>query len=225
MRRIAPTIAAALLVAACGGTTDDPASAGPQELVDEAASVMATITSSSFTMERSGAPVEIEGMVFESARGEYAAPDSARAILSVRAGDLAVKLGTIAIGDRVWLTNPLTGAWEQLARGSGFNPAIVFDPHLGWVPLLTEDLTDLRDAGAADGARVVRGVVAASRVEFLTAGLVEAQSVEADIHIDADGGHIVRVEFTTGGETGESEWVIELGDFDAPVTIQAPAGS
>lgn len=218
-------LAGTLLTVACGGEAAESPPPDPRFIVEEAAGAMADVDSARFAMERTGAPVEIEGMEFQSAEGEYASPDAARAILKVTVGDLAVELGTIAIGDRVWLTNPLTGGWDEYPAGAGFNPAIVFDSALGWVPLLTDDLGEPLLVGTESGAYVIRGTVAPARVELLTSGLVEAQSVVADIHIDTSDYRIVKVVFSTQSETGESDWNIELDDYDTPVTIEPPPGA
>jgi hypothetical protein len=223
MRRRAAVFALLLITVSCGEDQPGTAAVDAEALTADAAAAMATITSTAFTMERSGAPIEISGMVFDTARGEYAAPDAARALLEMTVGDLSLELGTIAVGDRVWLTNPLTGSWEELAVGTGFNPAVVFDPQVGWVPLLTEDLSDPTWLRSEAEVHVIRAEIAAARVEQLTAGLVAAQPVEADLHIDADSSRIVRVEFSTEGSDGVSQWVIEMGDFDAPVTVEPPA--
>jgi hypothetical protein len=221
MRRAAVLLALAMLATACGGGGSGAAARDPAELVGEAAAAMAGVTSARFEMRRSGEPVTIQGMTFDAAVGEYAAPDAARALLDMRAGDLVLQLGTISIGERTWLTNPLTGDWEEL--DAGFNPARIFDPELGWQPLLTEDLSDLRSLGRRDGLEVVGGTVAAERVAVLTAGLVEGQAVPIEISFDPESLRIRRVEFTTQGESGETTWVIELSDYDEPVTVEPPA--
>ena len=231
MKRLALfLLIAGLAIASCGGD-GEPAPPDPdfdvEALIADAAVAMGSVETARFTMERSGAAVSFAGIEFNEAAGQYAAPDSARAVLQVRVGDLSAELGTVAIGEQVWLTNPLTGGWEEIAPGTGFNIAIVFDPDQGWVPLLTEDLADVVYLGrrpAEGGDReVIAGEISAERVEFLTAGLVEAQSVDAEIWIDPVGGHISRVEFETNLDGAISQWVIEMEDFGAPVTITAPA--
>jgi hypothetical protein len=211
----------AIVVTACGGGEADAPAADPAELVAGAAAAMDGVTSARFEMRRDGEPVTIQGMTFDAAVGEYAAPDAARALLDLRAGDLVLQMGTISIGERTWLTNPLTGDWEEL--DAGFNPARIFDPDLGWRPLLTEDLSDLSSLGSRDGLEIVAGTVAADRVAVLTAGLVEDQAVPIEISLDPGSSRIRRVEFTTRGESGETLWVIELSDYDEPVTIEPPS--
>ncbi|MCJ7724967.1 MAG: LppX_LprAFG lipoprotein [Acidimicrobiia bacterium] len=229
MKRTILLLAAALVLAACGGTAAPTDPVDVDALISRAAAAMESLESARFTMVRSGAPVEVAGLEFASAEGQYAAPDSARAILQVRAADIAVEVGTIAVGDRVWLTNPLTGGWEEIAAGSGFNIAVIFDAEVGWVPLLTDDLSGITYVGIrsdGDGDRhMIHGTIAASRIEFLTAGLVEAQAVEADIWIHPESGHITKVEFETTLDGAVSRWVIGLSEFDLPVTIDAPAGA
>ena len=231
MKRAAAILTFALFAAGCGGgqaAAPPPASLDVDALIAEAAEAMTGLQTARFTMERSGAPVEVAGLEFVSAEGLYAAPAAALALLQVRASDLSVEVGTIAMDERVWLTDPLTGRWEEIPEGTGFNIAIIFDAEVGWVPLLTEDLSDIAYLGLKDDGNgphhVIHGSIAAVRVEFLTAGLVEAQSVESDIWIHPDSGHITRVEFSTDDGGAVSEWVIRLSEFDEPVTIDPPAG-
>jgi hypothetical protein len=223
MQRAAALLALVILAAACGGGEADAPARDPGDLVAEAADAMDSVASARFEMRRTGEPVTIQGMTFDAAVGEYAAPDAARALLDLRAGDLVLQMGTISIGERTWLTNPLTGDWDELDAGTGFNPARIFDPDLGWRPLLTEDLSDLRSIGIRDGLQVVGGTVAADRVAVLTAGLVEDQAVPIEISLDPETGRIRRVEFSTQGESGETTWVIELSGYDEPVTVEPPS--
>ena len=134
---------------------------------------------------------------------------------------ITVDLATISVGERTWLTSPLTGRWEELRAGTGFNPAIFFGPE-GWAPLLTEDMSDAVVTGVSGGEYVVTGRVAEHRVEFLTAGIATDQDVAIDLHIDAETLHLTHAEFTTVGDEGTTDWEIDLFDFDEPVTIEPP---
>lgn len=182
---------------------------------------MMEVESASFEMVREGAPVTIAGFEFDSAVGRYAAPSSAEAVLQVRASDIAVQMGTISIGARTWLTNPLTNRWEELATGTGFNPATLFDPDTGWVTLLT-DLTDSAFVATEGGAHHLTGTLPPARVETLTAGFAQDQSAAIDLWLDEDSARITRLEMSTTGEAGVSDWVITLSDYDQPVDIQPP---
>ncbi len=211
----------ALLAASCGGS---PQSAGLDAagLIAGAVSAMQGVESAHFEMTRAGAPVTVEGLVFDSAVGRYAAPEAAEAVLRVHVGGIAVELGTVSIGDQTWLTDPLTGRWHELRPGAGFNPAILFDPEFGWVALLS-DLTEVTVVEAGGETHHLSGLVPAARIEAITVGLAPGQSVSLDLWLDAATLHIVRLEFSTIGDEGRSDWVITMSDFGAPVQIDPPA--
>ncbi len=182
---------------------------------------MATVTSAEFLIERGGAPVTISGLEFVSATGRYAAPDAAEALLEVKAGSTSARLGTVGIGPRVWLTDPLTGRWSELEEGTGFNPATVFDPAEGWPAILTTDLSG-GVASQADGRYILRGTVAAERVATLTVGLVDPQPTEIEFVIDPETRRLLEVRFDTVTDGARSTWSIEIDEYDVPVTIAAP---
>lgn len=220
MRRLL-SLVLVLLTAACGREAAE-APADLSYLLERAQAAMAAVDTASFEMTRAGAPVTIEGLEFSSAVGRFAAPDSAEAVLSMRAGDITVQMGTISVGERTWLTNPLTGRWEELTPGTGFNPAVLFDAYGGWVAMLA-DLRDPSFVGREGGAHHLRGALPPARVELLTAGFAADQSVVVDLWLDEDSGRIRRLEMSTAGEAGVSDWTITLSDYGEPVDIEPPA--
>lgn len=217
MRRL---IAFTLLVAACGGSAQ---SAPPADAVRlDASAAMATVTAASFTIVRDGAPITISGLEFASATGVYAAPDRARAVLEVKAGDVTARLGTIAVGDRVWLTDPVTGRWNELDPGTGFNPAVVFDVDVGWAAILGTDMADAVSESKDADRVLLTGTVSADRVGVLTAGLAEPQPTEIEMLIDRSSWRLAIVAFETSGPNGVSSWRIEISDYDEPVDVEPP---
>ena len=213
----------AMALAACGDSSPSVEDAPEvSALLGQSATAMQDLESARFMMDRTGAPVVISGMEFVSAEGQYDAPRSAQSILDMVAGGITLELGTISIDERTWLTNPLTGGWEELPAGTGFNPAVLFDPGVGWVPLLTDDISGAEVDRVEDGAYVVTGTAAAERVAVITAGLVEDQEVGVELWIGAEDSRLQRLEFSTEGDEGRSDWVVELSEFDEPVTIDPP---
>ena len=182
-----------------------------------------------YSIELDGAPITLLGVELRSAEGQYAAPNASRAQLRAGVGGLVVELATIAIGDTAWLTNPLTGNWDRYTGDRAFNPAIIFDPEIGWRPLLTEDFSDgvLVETREVDGSEryVLSGTVADQRVEVLTAGLVDAQPLTMTMEVESGTGYITRMEFPTLGEAGETVWTLDLSEFGDPVSIEPPAGA
>ncbi len=226
-RPLLAVAAVALAVTACG----DAGSGGPtipadaEVILSEAVATMTAVETLTFELTRDGAPITVANLQFDAAEGEYAAPDSAQAVLKVEAAGISVEVATIAIGERVWITNPLSQQWEEFPAGTGFNPAIIFDAEVGWKPLLGDDLSaiELADERTGGGEYVITGTVAPERVEVLTARLVRDQAVEVELLIDAETAHVTRVAFDTTGEDGTSEWLLVLSDFGEPVSIEPPA--
>jgi len=192
-----------------------------EDILADAAVTMQAVETLRYEISLSGAPITLLGVELRSATGQYAAPDSSQAVLEAAIGGLTIELATIAIGETSWLTNPLTGGWDEYTGSRAFNPAIIFDPELGWKPLLTTDLSDA--AYTVDGdTYLVTGTAAGARVEVLTAGLVESQPVDIAFEIDRETSLVTRMEFSTTGETGVTIWVLELSEFDEPVSIDPP---
>jgi len=220
VRRL-PALAIVLLAASCGGSPS-AAPAEAADLISGAVAAMEAVSSAHFEMARDGAPITVEGLIFDRAVGRYQAPAAAEAVLSMHAADVAVELGTISMDEHTWITDPITGRWHELRLGTGFNPAVLFDPAVGWVALLT-DLQEVTVAAPGGDTHHLSATIPAARVEAITAGLAAAQEVALDMWLDASTLHIVRLQFSTDGENGRSDWVIVMTDFGAPVQIDPPA--
>ncbi len=227
-RAVALALAAALLMSACSGGSKAatlPADAGA--IIAAAATTMGDIDTVHFTIERSGAPVFIDPadlLTFVSAEGRYAAPGSAEAVVTIQVGDLNTQIGAVAIDGETWLSNPITGAWEPAPAAYTFDPATLFDPTVGWRPLLADGLSDLELVGdePENGRYHLRGVADQTRVAVITAGMVSAQSPTLDLWIDAETGEVTDVSFPTTYRGDTSDWTLTFTDYGADVEITPP---
>jgi len=226
MRRVGSVLFVILLVAAgCkdgGAVTTTTTLPSVGQLLADTANTMETVETLRYEMELSGAPITLLGFGLSSAIGQYAAPDASQAQLKVVVGGLTIELATIAIGDRSWVEIPIVGGWDEYTGSRAFNPAIIFDPDLGWRPLLTTDIGNARLLEVTDDRFRVTGTTAPERVEVLTAGLVDAQPVDLIIDIDRDTGVVTGMDFTTIGEDGETIWKLRLSEFGSEVSINPP---
>lgn len=231
-RTIAMLSCAAMLggsVAACGGDESGPTI--PPDLdtiLSAAAETMGSVETVAFSIERGGAPIYIdplETLEFVSADGRFAAPSSADAVLVVAVGDLRAQVGAVAIDGETWLTNPITGDWEPAPEGYSFDPAALFDPDLGWRPLLADDLTDARLVGLEErddrSLYHVQGLAPEDRISLVTAGLV-GQDVTLDLWLDPEDGAVVEAEFITVYRGEESNWTLGFADYGADIEIVIP---
>jgi hypothetical protein len=161
-----------------------------------------------FTIEQVGGDVFIddEGVIrFDRANGRYAAPGSADALVAVTALGVSTQVGAIAIDGQIWITNPLTGRWEDGPEALTFNPAQIFDRTVGLSGLLGDGFLDAELASIdpdADGRHQVSGVVDPQRVSDLTGGLIDDVS-NATVWVDAETGRVAEGRCRTG-RAGES---------------------
>lgn len=226
---VAP-LALVFVLTACGGET--PASTLPPEptpVLEAAATAMGTIDSVRFRIERSGAPVYIDPLDtlnFSVAEGQFAAPSSASALVTLAVGTINAQIGAIAIDGVTWLSNPITGAWEDAPEGYEFDPAALFDPELGWRPLLASGLSEVEWIGAEEKDGQTRYHIRAQaddeRVALILAGLIRKQPVQIDMWIDPETGYVREAELSTVHEGQISDWFIDFTEFGEPVEITAP---
>ena len=224
-------LACVILGAACGGDAEgegDPLPAEATTILDASSAAMGEVTSVRFDLRRSGADVYIdqfESLALDKIKGRFTAPSSADAVLSVTVdGSLKTDLGAVALGGKVWLSNPVTGKFEVLDTGYDIDPSTFFDPKRGWGPLM-RSLTDVVLIGVEDrgGKRYhVRGIGPPAQMEIVTAGLVRDQDVTIDFWLKRDTALVTAAKFSTVFEGKTTDWVIELSDYGGDFQIKTP---
>lgn len=221
----------ALLAASCGSDAEPATTLPPEADVVLAASAeaMGSVDFVRFKIERGGAPVYIDNLDtlnFALAEGQFAAPSSANAVVTLAVGNINAQIGAIAIDGETWLTNPITGDWDSAPSGYDFDPSTLFDPELGWRPLLAEGLSDVvwigDDPRGSEPRYHLRAAADEERVAIILAGLIRKQSVDLDMWIDPETGYVREAELSTVFEGQTSDWFIEFSEFGVPVEIAAP---
>ena len=188
---------------------------------------MDTVDTVTFTIERSGAPIHIdpsEVIVFNRAEGRFAAPTSADALVSVEAAGFHTEIGAIAFEGRTWLSDPITGNFTLAGGSYAFDPATLFDPEIGWRPLLTDGLSEIEWRGLDEAADRYRlsALADPQRLEVITAGLVRNQEVVIDLALDPRTGAVLEVEFSTINEGATSTWLLTFSGYGEPVDVAPP---
>lgn len=239
IRRLMPMIVFAIVATACssGGeaattTTEAPPVTIPADvdaILAASAEAMGAIESVRFTIGRGGALVSIDSagtLVFDFAEGRYGAPGAADALVTIDVNDIKIRVGAIAIEGSTYLTNPITGQWEPVPDAYEFDPAALFDPEVGWRPLLAGGYSDVTLLGTEDREGIttyhLTGTAQEDRVEAITAGLVANQDVELELWIDASTGEVREVAFAATSSNGQSFWTLTFSDYGADVTIEPP---
>ncbi|MBI4494585.1 MAG: LppX_LprAFG lipoprotein [Chloroflexi bacterium] len=223
-------VAALLLstvVAACGLFNPAPKEPTPREALDRAAEAMEQLKSAHFSLETEGGALQLgPGISVATAEGDVVSPDRVRLKFTLRLGTMSAESQLVAIGEQLYLTNPLTGRWEKvpvklaapqlLHRERGVSNVLrkVADPQ----KIATETL---------DGARTyhLRGSVPASPIAQMVGGQPMGESVVGEVWVDADDFRVrqVRLEGAIGpGDKATTVRLLKLSRFDEPISIEPP---
>lgn len=219
-------LAAVLVVAACSGT---PEAVDPDAVIARSIERMGDVETVAFFLERTGIPVYIDEdntIEFTSAEGRFLSPESTDALLTVRAFGIPARVGAVQIEGETWITNPITGAWEDAPAGFTFDVAALFDRTQGWSALLDGGLTNvlLVAEEEVDGETLAhfRVTAPADRIEQITAGMVSGQAVDGDLWILLSTGEIRELAFDTDMADGVTTWRLVMTDYGTEVEITAP---
>jgi hypothetical protein len=236
LRRLTPVLVLAVAATACSGGSDATTTVPTSTIAPDVDAILATsadamgsIESVHFSISRAGALVSIDEagtLVFDSAEGRYGTPGAADALVTIDVNDIKIRVGAIAIDGATYLTNPITGRWEPVPDAYEFDPAALFDPEVGWRPLLASGYDDVTLLGTEERSGTTTyhliGTAREERVEAITAGLVANQDVLLDLWVDVATGEVREVEFAATSANGESFWTLTFFDYGADVTIEPP---
>ncbi|HEV8638421.1 MAG TPA: LppX_LprAFG lipoprotein [Chloroflexota bacterium] len=215
-----------LVLLACGRST--PPEPTAEEIRQRSADAMARLASFRFKLDvLNGAMPLGGGLAATSVEGAVVAPDRLRMLVKARMGNLALELQTVAVGDRQYLTNPLSGQWQD-ATGTLLLPSLL-DPERGVEPLLRRaERLEKRGRANQDGvdAYHLAGPVPAEALARVVGGAAPASgSVESELWIGAADFRLRRARLVgavVADEPPNLERVLTLSDFDAQIQIEPP---
>jgi len=218
----------ALVLAACGGSTDAGVveEVSPAEVLAQAADRMAELQGFAFTLEHENGFTSImQGLAMERAEGRVAGGESMRADVTARAGPMAVKLGVVILPEESWITNPLTGAWQR----DQLSIAQIFDPATG-VPALIRDLIEPTLVGTETigGAEVRRidAQIASESIQGLVPQAPAGLVLPVRVWVGVDDPVVHRIELAGKLEAQDGDNAVRrliLSDFDADSVIAPPS--
>jgi hypothetical protein len=220
-------VALGLLGAGCGLLRPEEREPSAAEIVARAAEAIERVETVHFRLEVAGGTAEIvTGLQMTSAEGDVARPDRLRMQVNARAANVPVQVELVAIGERRWLTNPLTKRWTALPGQFALAP--VLDPERGVANLIRRlsGLVKLPNE-TLDGQAVyhLRGTAAAADLAALAGAQGGGGSVAAEAWIGVQDflPRQVRIEgAVVSGEPAGLVRVLKLSGFNAPVSIEPP---
>jgi len=229
-RRLPVLLAVAVLVGAstgCGG--EDEAGPSPEDVVRESVTATEAVQTFHFTIDSQGIPRSASGLQLLGAEGDVVVPDRVRADVSGTFAGAPLTTQLVAIGDDVWIKDPLLGRWRKIDVGT--MPALLLDPVEGVLGVMRR-VVELSDEGTEEvggvATRRLHGTVDAADVAPLVAVSPGEGQVEATLWIGEEDRVLRRVEVTGAVANNEPEGarrVVEISRIDEPVTIERPEGA
>lgn len=225
-------LAGGLLIAACGRS--QPPEIAPHELVQQAAASMQQLDGFHFLIDRQGASAFIDpqqSLSFRRAEGDFVAPDSTQAEVRIIGPGIVLDVQVISIGDQQWESNPLSGEWQEVPAGAGFNPADLLDPNRGLQQLLVQELTDPQLVGTSEleelpGKQLyqLQSGLQGTTLAELSFGLIDDPQPSIQLWIEPDSYYLHRIEIQeyAGDAERQRSWTIDFWDFGQVQQIEPP---
>lgn len=233
-RQLRVFVAVLIFSAGCGAPT--PAitptpTPTPAEISARAGQATSAAQSLAFSITVTGQPVYSDSarvFVITSIEGALRRPDGVLATLKLRSAAGVSEVRTVSLAGKQYITNPLTRAWQCLAPGQTFDPAILFDSQKGIERLLQDGIENITLVGEEDlEGRLtyhLRGTISGQRLADISNGLIGAAPVTADIWADRETLRLAKIVLVdTAPDASEpSIWTLLFSAYDQPVEVRAP---
>ena len=214
--------------AACGGPASPTPTPTPTpgEWLDRAAQAVTGMTSAQFILTREGQPAVLDdstNTTFTEATGMYQSPDRVSATLKVSLLGSVVSVQMLWLPEGNYLSNPLTGSFEQAPSSATFNGVAMFTAS-GIPGMLKDGIQNATLVGTEtiEGVETfhLKGEADGAQLAALTAGALTAgTSYPVDVWMKTADWYVVRLHIT---ELDGNGWLIDLFDINEPVEIKAP---
>ncbi|HEY3082077.1 MAG TPA: LppX_LprAFG lipoprotein [Chloroflexota bacterium] len=227
LRFVVPASFLLLLLLACGQS--GPAEPTGEEIRQRSADAIARLTSFRFTLDvLNGAMPLGAGLTATSVEGAVVAPDRLRMLVRARMGNMPLELQTVAVGERQYLNNPLSGQWQD-ATGALLLPSLL-DPERGLAALVRRaERLEKRGRASQDGVdsyHLAGPIPAEALARLVGAASPAPGAVQSDLWIDAADFRLRRARLVgpiVADEPPNLERVLTLSDFDAAIQIEPPS--
>ena len=202
-----------------------------KDIVTGASSTIASSTSIHFTLAVDGDSfVDPAGTIrLISAEGDLVRPDKVNVKFQVQVlGTANVTIRMVTIGAKSWTTDILTGKWGPAPEEFGYDPTVLFDTNNGLGPVISK-LSELKVEGTekVDGrpASRISGIGSKNDIALLTAETMTGSSYKVNIWVDQENSQLLRItlaEPSDNGKKNPATWTMNISNYDADVTVEAP---
>jgi hypothetical protein len=216
---------ALLLGVAC---TPAPRELTPKEVLDRAAEAVDGLNAAHFVLEQQNGSVQLApGVQVGNAEGDVQRPDRLHMKFTLRLGGISAESALIAVGEELFISNPLSGQWQKAPATTG--APRVLDKERG-ISNLLRTVVEPRKIGneTLDGAQTqhMQGRVPSTAFAEMTGVQPQGQSVASDVWLGATDflPRQVRLEgILATGDTAMTVRVLKFSKFNDPVSIERPS--
>jgi hypothetical protein len=183
-----------------------------------------------FLLQLEGRSVPLDEMgllTYDRVEGDVVAPDRLQAEAMVRTPVGNTPVAYIAVGDRQWLTNPLTRQWEPApAAAVGGGVGGMFDPDTGIGAMLADmEAPEIRGEDSIAGEASVRlgGSLPGVLLAGFAADLAAVDRLDVELSIGTADDRIRRIVVREPPyDATAATWRFDLSRFDEPISIEPP---
>ena len=226
--------AVAFILMACGTDPAEPTPApsptplppDPKDILERSGRAMGSLNTFNFRLYHDVGSLEIlQGLLIDRVSGKVVNPDRlSMEFVGSFGGGYSIKSEIITVGDRTYMTNPLTGNWE--ASDASISPVGFFSPTrgIGEMLSLTQDASFI-DADSEDGTYRIRGALPTTALSPLVGTTLTDRTVDIELKIDSGTDYLLEVRFkgaVTPSDVEDAERVIILSFFNEDVVIEPP---
>ena len=157
------------------------------------------------------------------AEGDVVSPDSVSISVSgTFSGMFAMRSSLITIGDESYMTNPLSGDWEEVA--AEVSPLGFFDPQQGIGAMMT-DLRNPALVSKSDNEFRIEGDLDVVALRPLLGDAAQGGTVRVEVTIDKDTLYMKKAVIEGRATANEPHGVVRtvtMSQFNEPISISAP---
>jgi lipoprotein LprG len=221
-----------LLLIGCTQSTATPTATTPTSLtvtqvISKASDKFDTVNSFHFALNQSGGGTPIGmGLVMMKVDGDIVRPDKLKATITGMVSGMSMGVQMISSGGVTYMTNPLSGSWEQLP--SEFAVLSVFNPNNG-VTSVMKGMTGFTKLSDEQSAGVVcyhiSGSIDSEKLSPITGSSVKGTTIGVELWVGKDDFLIRSIKLT--GKITETEVTgiirtLDISAFDETISITLP---